>query len=316
MPRFLRRFLRWAPDEATLVRRGFADPGPLLLERFKTIAQAFLFGYHATLEDDRIEPLAERLEAFPAEPRGFAYEGAGMALALLDALSLGRRDRLVEFLAGPGSPHLYIVQIGAGWVPARLPLDSEKLRARLDPLSGWLACEGWGFHDGFFHPRRSVARQAVPAMRLSGYGRRAYTQGVGRSLWFICGADPALLAAAIAKFPESRRNDLWSGLGLATAYAGGQDEAALAELRRLAGPAAPALAQGAAFAAEARTRPGNPSAHTEVACRTITGRSVEELARLVAETRPGSADGTPEAPAFEVWRRRLQKRLADVAIAR
>src|SRR4030095_1282866 len=147
------------------------------------VGSCFAAGYHAGLEAAGVEAATARIEReVDREHRGFAYEGAGMALALLDTLIPGRRDRLARFLAGPGDAHAYIVHVGAGWILARLPLSPESLLARLrDPLLRWLALDGYGFHEGFFRWPRAVERREVPR-KLPGYARRVFDQGLGRSL--------------------------------------------------------------------------------------------------------------------------------------
>ena len=142
--------------------------------------------------------------------------------------------------------------------------------------------------------------------KLRGYARRGFDQGLGRSLWFVDGADVRLLPRTIGAFPASRQPDLWAGLGLAACYAGGRGRADLEELRRAAGAYAPELAQGTVFAAKARQRAGNIVAPTELAAEVICGRSAAEAAALTDEALRDLPADRPGEPAFEVWRRRIQ----------
>jgi hypothetical protein len=303
-----------SPDEASFALRGFhAGVGDdAVRERLEAVGRCFVTGYNLALEESGAAAVAARIDAeIDRELHGFAYEGSGMALALLDTLIPplpGRpRDRLARFLAGPGDAHAYIVNVGAGWLLARLPLSPERLLARLDPLDGWLALDGYGFHEGFFHGPRAVSLREVPG-KLRGYARRGFDQGLGRSLWFVEGADVERIPRTIATFPADRRPDLWGGVGLATAYAGGRSQAEIEELRRAAGPCVPEVAQGVAFAAKARERAGNPAAHTELAARTICGTSAAQAAAVTDQAREGLPADRPGEPAFEVWRRRIQDR--------
>jgi hypothetical protein len=303
--RIARRLFAIAPGETSFERRGFRWDSETVRQRLEGVAGRFVEGYHTALEEVSAEDLAARLGAVPAEVSGFAYEGAGMALALLDTLTPWRRDRLDAFLRGPAAPHNYLVHVGAGWILARLLLSPERLLARLDPLLGWLALDGYGFHEAFFHPARTVARHEVPA-KVRGYARRVFDQGIGRGLWFVEGAGPQRLKTTISSFPADRQGDIWSGTGLACAYAGGRDRAAVEEIRKHAGEHAPQLAQGIAFAAEARRRAGNPAPQTGLACEVVWGLDAAQVADLAVRAGEGlRADG--EEPSYEVWRRRIRE---------
>ncbi|GAB6068471.1 DUF1702 family protein [Methylothermus subterraneus] len=306
MGRLKHAWFRIDLEEVRVDRRGFQVQDPRARERIEQIGAAFLHGYHAALLVDEPLRLAERLAQTEAELVGFAYEGAAMGLALSDFFTPWQR-RWSAFLQGPGDPHRYMMHVGLGWAFARLPVAIERRLVRLDPLLGWLAIDGYGFHQGYFHGRRFIDRQEPP--KLWGYARCAFDQGLGRSLWFVQGADPERIAAAIAAFAEPRRYDLWSGVGLACAYAGGADEAALNLLRERAGRYLPQLAQGAAFAAKARQRAGNLAAHTELACRVLGDLSAQAAAAL---TDQALAMISPSEPlAYERWRRLIQARFAE-----
>ncbi len=305
--RIRRRLLGIPARETRAARRGFDVRDPSLRQRLEAIGLAFLSGYHAALECGDARGLASRLEGGLLELRGFAFEGAGMALLLLDALLPFGGGRWLRFARGDGAPHLYMVHVGAGWALARLPGVVARRLVPPDPLLRWLAWDGWGFHDGYFHRETRVKRQRVPRA-LAGYARRAYDQGLGRSLWFGDGADPERIAAAIAAFDPARRADLWSGAGLAAAYAGGVPREALETLRDESADHRLHLAQGAAFAARARERAGNPAAHTALACEVLCGTDVGTAARMCDEALEGlAADGAE--PAYESWRGRVRARL-------
>ena len=305
-----RRVLGISPRETSFARRGFRCDSAAVRERLEEVGRCFVHGYLRALEAADEEALAARLETEVARDlRGFAYEGAGMALTLLDTLVPWRRGRLRRFLAGPGWAHVYIVHIGAGWTLARLPIPVHRLLGGLHPLFRWLALDGYGFHQGFFHWPQAIVRRQVPR-RLSGYARRVFDQGVGRSLWFVEGADPGRIAADVAAFPTARQPDLWAGVGLACAYAGGVDRDTLAAVCRAAGPARPALAQGVAFAAKARLWAGNPTAGTALACAVVCGMTVEEAAAVTDRSLPGGA-ADDDVPLFELWRQRIQQCFAS-----
>ncbi len=276
------------------------------------IGRTFLLGYHAALEEDQPDRLGSMLDGIEPELRGFAFEGAGMGLYLLDLLTPWRRDRLHQFLEGPGAVHVYMVHVGAGWALAQLARRVDLALARFDPLLGWLAVDGYGFHQGYFHWPETVEGQRVPR-RLSGYARRVFDQGLGRSLWFVEGAEVSRIASTIARFPQPRHGDLWSGVGLACAYAGGVPGEAIEALVTLAGGHHPDMAQGVAFAAKARQHAGNPASHTELACGVVCGMPADEAASLTDHALTNLMD-EGGLPAYEVWRRRIRANWVKEAV--
>ena len=303
-----RRFLGLSPAEASFSRRGFSAGEEEARRRLEKIGVTFLSGYHVALEETGFVTLAHRLAAVETEFRGFAFEGAAMGLALLDCFTPWRKDRWHTFTEGPAKPHIYMMHVGFGWALARLRRSVTSYLARLDPVLGWLVVDGYGFHEGYFGWPRYIERRAIPT-RLHGYERRAFDQGLGRSLWFVKGANVAAVTRAIDTFPSARREDLWSGVGLACAYAGGSARAEVESLRAAARGHWPALAQGVAFAAKTRHRAANLNPHIEAVCRLICGHSAEGAAAI---TDAALEDLREEGglPAYEVWRRRIQNKIA------
>ncbi len=301
----LRTSLFGIPSEkAVFSRPGFAKEAWL---RFQPVAHSLVEGYHATLEDSRLEVLVPRLDAVEAELRGFAYEGAGMGLAALDIMAPWK-NRLQEFVEGPGAPHIYPIYVGVGLALARLRRQPEHFMTRLDPLLCWVVVDGYGFHEGFFAWRRTVEKQFRPAS-FSSYACRLFDQGLGRALWFASGALVDRVVSTITTFPSTRQADLWSGVGLACAYAGGVNRAEIEALLTAAGSYRLQLARGAAVAAKGRQQAGNPAPHTELACQIFCGVSSEQAASIMDITCQGLPVHGKE-PAYEVWRQRVQAQFA------
>jgi hypothetical protein len=306
------RILGIPPEEASFERRGFARAAPGPRGRLEEIGRTFIRGYRVALADDDPRTLARVLAPVDGELCGFAWEGAAMGVALRDALAPWRSPRLPALLAGPGRPHRYMIHVGAGWALARLHRGPRAIGS-LDPLLRWLALDGYGFHQGYFRRVRYL-RERELQHGFRGYAARAFDQGLGRSTWFVEAAQPARISLTIAGFPERRRPDLWSGVGLAAAYAGGASAETLEAIAAAAGPYAAHVAQGAAFAAAARHHAGNPAAHTELGCRMLAGVSAREAAALTDEAAQ-ALPGDGAEPAYEEWRRRLRTALRGLAPA-
>ena len=318
-----KRLFGISPKEATSARRGFRPASPAVQLRFDKVGQTFLDGYGFALETSVPDELALQLNRIEPQWRGFAFEGSAMALGLFDFMTPWRRDRFSDFLREVGDPHTYMLHVGLGWAAARVPwvrANVETYLQGLDPLLRWLVLDGYGFHQGYFHWPEYVRQQrTVPQLSL--YARRAFDQGLGRSLWFVESANVSQVKATIADFEDTRQPDLWSGIGLACTYAGGAASEDVETLRDAAPRCLPQIAQGAAFAAKVRQRAGNPAEHTELACRILCGLPAEEAAAVTDRCLQGLADGAGDSagivtdgtdndvPAYEQWRRRVQEQL-------
>jgi hypothetical protein len=310
----LQQLLHIDTAETSFARRGFHWKNDQTRQRLEHVGAAFLLGYTAAIEESDLSHLVKQLNSVEQQFRGFAFEGAAMGLTLLDSLTPWNKGRLLKFITGPAAHHVYMIHVGSGWAIARLPwlrLNLNNYLRRLDPLLCWLALDGYGFHEGYFKWPRYVEQQQLPK-RLSAYGLRAFDQGLGRSLWFVEGADVDRIPLTIKRFPLYRRADLWSGIGLACAYAGGADSTAIQAIHDAAAPYHAHLAQGAAFAAGARHQAGNESEHTDLACQIFAGLSANQAAAITDETLkdlPVDLPLTAKEPAYEVWRERIRTKL-------
>jgi hypothetical protein len=110
--------------EADFCQRGFHIGDPVARERLERIGMTFLEGYHAALEE-----------------YDFSYEGAAMALTLLDFLTPWAPDRFRRFLDRAGTDHIYMLHVGAGWALARLHRSVNRFLSHLDPVLGWLVVD-------------------------------------------------------------------------------------------------------------------------------------------------------------------------------
>lgn len=270
---------------------------------FEPVARTLVDTFYTTLDDPRHSVLVARLESVAPELRGIAYEGAGMGLMLLDSL-FPYKKRLPAFIHGPGAPYRCLVYIGAGLVLPRVPIRPSRFLARQDPFLRWLVMDGYGFYEGFFSWREVVERHRPPG-NVRGYAARAYDQGVGRSLWFSTGANVDRIIATIGAFPADRQGDLWSGIGLACAYAAGvMDRQAILRLLAAAGAHRPELAVGAAIASIFREQSGQTAPHTDLACEVVWKTGAAAVADIAHEASHG-LDHNGSEPAYEVWRQRI-----------
>lgn len=299
---------------ATARSRGIVAQDLRQQERFESIVSTFGTGYYAGLDANSHAELARALDEIELSLRGFAYEGAGMALVTREALNPWRRPLLQAFMAEHGERYIHLLHVGAGWAFDWVP-GARKIFTDLDPLLRWLAIDGMGFRDFFFTGLRRRTVVAARASSRDSYEPRAYDQGIGRCLWFVSGAEPEALIRWIAEFAPERHADLWAGVGLAAVYAGEPTDQVLERMLEAADPHAPALAQGAAFAATALERGGQRTGRHESACRLLCGMSARDAARVTDEALVDLSFAGPE-PAYEQWRRRIRDAYNLTAVAR
>jgi hypothetical protein len=297
--------------ETSLDKRGFHKKTPAAGERLETVGRTFLDGYGAAVEARTPADAVGPLEELPDWLRGFAYEGAGMGFAVLDGMPFGRSDNVRRFLETErGEAYRYLAYVGIGWAMARLPRFRWPKAAALDPMLVPLVLDGYGFHQAYFHTARYVdghyqnPRFPWPRGPHQWYANRAIDQGIGRALWFIAGTDAGRVTDLIDGFAPERHADLYAGVELAATYAGGVEELELRTLLRRAGEHRGDLAQGSAFAADARVRAGIVPPHSTLATQVLCGATPEDVARLTRELRPDDPAGG-ELPAYEQWRQRI-----------
>jgi len=316
-------------DAVGFARRGFPT-GTAAATRLEAIPQAVVCGFEWGIEERRVATVERRLGFVEPELRGFAYEGATMAFTVRDAAFGGHRTR--DLLGASGAAHIFLAYIGIGFAMARLPRPLWKKvlpdlpGSPFHPTMSWLAVDGYAFDRAYFDTARWVGRQRTtapyPWQGCPGhpeYFPRAADQGVGRALWFIHAGAPDAVADAVEHYAEPRRADLWAGVGLAAAVAGGPPADGLAELRDRSGRYRPELALGAVFAIKARDYSGCVPEHTEAAAKELTGLSVPEAVGLADRTEPPAspdppepapADGGPGVPRYERWRLAIRSRFA------
>jgi len=314
--------------------RGIPAIAPSVQQRLRQIRGTLIQGFQAAIADDDLEAIVPKLNGIEDELRGFAFEGVGMGLTQRDLVSPSEHNRVEAFVAGPGAAYQHFVYVGVGLMLGKAPLPVEPYISQLISVSDrdsykttptsiattpqsvmggvidpnekrdnlakvWLVLDGYGFQHGLSHWRKYLDGIAMPE-HLSGYACRVFDQGMGRSIWFVDGADVTRIPQTIGAFPPTRQADLWGGIGFVCTYSGGVERATLEALKTAAGPYQFQLAQGAAFAAKSRQRIGSYSAHTELACEVLWGMGAAAVAENTDEAlRSVQTNGA--TPDYEVW---------------
>jgi len=305
--RLIARWLSIDESEALFARRGFASTPAQ--PRLECAGMAFISGYNHALAAENAASILRHVSSTSHRQRGFAAEGAAMGSAIREAL-LPWTSSLGETLRALSVCYPHLAHVGVGWAIARMPFARRWLVPQLDPRLLPLSTDGQGFHDGYF-----LGLTAATRRRPAGAWGRIYDQGLGRSLWFICGADAEALCRLVGSQYADRQDDLWAGIGLACAYAGGADAGGLDTLRRGSGPSLRWLRQGAAFGVSAHAKAGAvPDESAEIAAA-ICGVDSAALIRLVDEEFEKTA-WVCQPDAFQRWRGQIADALCPADATR
>jgi hypothetical protein len=309
--------------DVTFGKRGFPVTPTEATEQLEHIPQTVICGFEWGIDATSLWELERRLQVVEPSLRGFAYEGATMAYTVRDAMGGGHRTR--DLLRGSGQPHIFLTYIGIGFAMARLPRGLwKKVMPDLTgtpyyPTMTWLAVDGYGFDRAYFKTGKWVDQQYVPKpypwAGSPDYFLRVIDQGIGRALWFIHGAQPAAAADAVRRFAPHRQADLWSGVGLAAAFAGAGDPRNLSALLGEAGPHRAELGLGAVLAVKAREFSGFVPEYTAAAADALGGGLTVARAVAIADETSSAGDAGGPVPSYELWRRRIRANFEPAARA-
>lgn len=315
--KLLRRPLALKTEDVSFDKLGFGPCRWEVRRRLEKVMETFVEGFNTALYEPDPYQVATILRVdFDAHHRGFAFEGAGMYYALADLLlPWGGRRRLRHAVDGALAPHGFIATVGAGFAVARVPWGlraMDDFLAELDPMTGWCVPDGYGFHQGLFHPERFVDGQEEAPASFPPYARRLFDSGVGRSLWWSRGAVPERIAETLAGFAPERQAEMWCGLGVACAYACGVEDGVLKRLAELSGRHRGHLISGVFFAARMRYLGGNYSPETQRVSRLWLGMD----AQAAAEALTPLVDEIETAMAPSELRSGCYDRLRDLILLR
>ncbi|MFX0575238.1 DUF1702 family protein [Nocardia nepalensis] len=296
-----------SPSSVRAVLGSFEQPSAATALELEKVTMHLVGGIDAAVRSSANDELITGLMQVPPRYRGFAFEGAAVGLTAIDSLSPGRRAH--DLITGPAHDYDLTMFVGVGMALAKIPKFRWRKLFPQHPLFRWLAVDGYGFYKAFFQLPRYVRGKHVDTHYPRWMGERApllrcADQGMGRALWFIGGGAPAGVAELINEFDESRRADLWSGVGIAVTFAGGVEPVDMEQLWTEAGAYRPQVALGAAMVAKIRQQTNSVNEHSEAAAQVFCGHSVAETDVLVDDSlRDLPDDGS--AATYQLWRGRI-----------
>ncbi|MFI5495988.1 DUF1702 family protein [Actinoplanes sp. NPDC051859] len=302
-----RRLLVLKDSLVDFEERKFATGPAATRETLEAAARSFLDGFNAELATtpDR----APDLSGVPPVRRGLAAEGAAMAATMLDAVRPSGTRRSAALRSAYGDRYTYLMHVGNGWALAKLHRRRLGRIGVEAPLLRWLAYDGKGFCEAFFATPQQLGRWREHRRPCTATCEIEY-QGVGRSFWFRACGDPDRLAALVGTMPQQHHDDLWSGIALAAVYAGGVDADTYGLLAERGAKHRAAVAQGAAFGAEAWRLSGFTPAHAELAVPILAGVTPAVAAQWTWAAREHLGGMARTADDYREWRLRIQRSAA------
>ncbi|GAA3648142.1 DUF1702 family protein [Flavivirga jejuensis] len=258
--------------EANFSVRKFEE-GHEAQSRLEMVAKTVVNGYNTTVEHGLNDDLRAISQSISNELSGFFHEGIGMGLYALDLVSLRNKNRFWNYIIEKDKKHEYMSYIGAGLTCGVFNSSYEKLIDKIDPMSGPLVLDGVGFYYAMFKTKKTITNFYVPKkIKSNDFYLERYDNGLGRALWFYNSGEPKKIKNTINTFPKERRANIWSGIGLAAAYAGGISNDKIPKLKSSSGIYQIMLAQGALLAAHTRYTAGNPH-KDDITVKLLTGIS-------------------------------------------
>lgn len=253
-----------------------------------------------------LRPVLDYLAAADTEFSAVACEAAAMTLALQDLAGNNGLKRWHSLQENTEKYNDTSVHVGLGWALAQEAIPPLAFFPLLTPLMRYRMLDGYGYYEGTFRMRHSIRAQRIPE-GLNGMQLDAYSQGTGRSIWYLYAGDAAAIASTIMKFAGERQAALWRGAGLAAAFVGGHNSGELHALAAAAGRYHVQLAAGAAMAAHTRNHLSAMTAGTELACRMLCRHSSAEAVRVTGNAIKDTAAET----AYEDWIAAIEKKYSS-----
>lgn len=206
-------------------------------DRLLHARKLFVLGYQEALKASK-EDLPTLFNKATGNSRGFALEGAAMAVTMIDELDKSDKGLLALLLSGKQEHERELCAIGVGWASARLRYPAQWIPSCIYELQPVI--DGYGFYQGFFNGYKPKESQYFKLVQQE---HEAYFNGIGRSIWFTLADSLKKINTTIAKYTDEAKGALWCGVGTACIFTGNDDH--LKKLMELAGSYETAISEGA-----------------------------------------------------------------------
>jgi len=252
-------------------------------ERMDYIQKLFLSVGTDLQKTTSLDEVIDVLETEPPEYRSVAYESASYEIALEELKSHHQLERWKEFRELSAKQHTFHMDIGLGWAFAKTGLDPQPHLLKLQPLVKLMVYDGLGYYYGLFKGRSTLKNKKIPEIEYD--GAHGFDQGLGRRLWYMAKGDAYAVNELVDKFPAARHSDFFRGIGIACGYVGGNEKDNLEYLFRISGEYKKQLQLGFVLAAISRIASETISENSNMACRVICNKTIEELKMSITKMR-------------------------------
>jgi enediyne biosynthesis protein E3 len=249
-------------------------------EIVRRVFKIWLEGYNAGLETPADSLLTQLSAGNISDSRGL-FDGAfaGMASRYL---SSSCDESAIQSMLDRYPDQSGTAGLGIGAAISHLGIKAVFTPRIVRQHAGWLCVDSYGLHEGYFHWTDAVLKAKVPA-GVGPEAQRAFDQGLGRGLWAVGEANPAVIEDFVSRFDSCRLPDLWHGLGLMIGYWGAYDATDMKRFLRSSGRNRESLQLGVALATMLRLDTNDIVDHTEGACSVICQASSQVVADMVRD---------------------------------
>lgn len=268
----------------------------------------FLQGYQLANELEP-EELANHIASYSVLDRKVVYEAAYGAYTSADLSSSGALDRTLKLMQTfPETlPSMFY---GVGMGLSLLDASVAWTAADIENSWGWLALDGYGFGEYYFRWTKRLHRTAPEG--LTSGGLRAFDEGAGRAIWFMCKCDPNSVREVVESFVPERRASLWVGLGMMAGLWGFSGKKNMQQLMRVAAANVSSFQMGVAYGLFFKTLSGELEDFNKDAGQVVCGIPAEEVVGMVADYYKGVELG--DFNSFHNWRENVHSTFRQSAV--
>ena len=274
-----------------------------------------ILGYNIAICHTDINAMIEQLESDAMGYQAWRYEGASVALTLLDLSTPWKRNRWQGLSQRAKDRYPLIIHAGVGVALQRYPwpINIVSYINRFDPLYRHMIVDAWGMFKGL---RSQIANKEIHEIpqKIKGDFLACHDHGLGRSIWFAQLGNIETIHRIFKTFPTDRQNNLWPGVGLALAYASSDvvDDATLQYLLGLPVKDRIGIGLGITWAADSRVREGGLTPRLESICQQLTQLSSPSLHERIEDVFQRTPKNMPGLSAYRFCRQSITDQLKQL----